>query len=382
MLVDPVSRTLIANMRPGGTEGKPQAGFFVTTLPASENIANTSIKWAGMIWTQVVWPLVLRPIYPDTSQWQQVVFMHESFHRLQAEQKWPFSDESGTNAHMDTLEGRYLVQLEWRALARALTSQGAAKRRAIQDVLLFRLARQKHFPQASSEEREIEWHEGLAQYTGVKLATEDAQQQRALAMVDLEDTPKRDSFVRSFAYASGPAYGLLLDEAGPSWRKEAKKGTDLGELLAASINLTLATAEPKEVDARAKIYEGDALRKAEESRDQAAKKRVAGLKSKLIDGPVLELPLAHTKLQFNPQNLVSLGELGMVYPTARLVDDWGILSVTGDMLRDDRRHVAVVAAPSNSTGEPRRGEGWELELNPGWSITKGKRPGDFTLSRP
>jgi hypothetical protein len=111
MFVDPISRALIANVRPGESADELRAGLFATAYPVSENIANTSVEWMGTLWTQVSWPL------PENSDSQHVLLLHESFHRLQAEQKWPFHDERGINAHMDTFEGRYLMQLEWRALA-------------------------------------------------------------------------------------------------------------------------------------------------------------------------------------------------------------------------------------------------------------------------
>jgi hypothetical protein len=56
------------------------------------------------------------------------------------------------NRHLDTLERRYLLQLEWRTLARALMADEASKRRAhVGDVLAFRRAR--HLAQESSA-----WH--------------------------------------------------------------------------------------------------------------------------------------------------------------------------------------------------------------------------------
>ena len=36
--------------------------------------------------------------------------------------------------------------------------------------------------------------------------------------VQLARQEEQPSFVRSFAYASGPAYGVLLDECGQKWR--------------------------------------------------------------------------------------------------------------------------------------------------------------------
>ncbi len=60
--------------------------------------------------------------------------MHELFHRIQgglglSSEMPKMPPGSGENAHLDSLEGRYWMRLEWRgrALARALGASGAAR---------------------------------------------------------------------------------------------------------------------------------------------------------------------------------------------------------------------------------------------------------------
>jgi len=72
----------------------------------------------------------------------------------------------GSNDHLDTLEGRLWLQLEWRALARALETDGGERLTAIRDALAFRRTRRDLFPGAAEAERKAEIREGLAQYTG------------------------------------------------------------------------------------------------------------------------------------------------------------------------------------------------------------------------
>src|SRR5207302_4350398 len=123
--------------------------------------------------------------------------------------------------HLDTLEGRYWLQLEWRALRAALLREGDDRRTAIEDALRFRGYRRSLFKEAATEERALEMHEGLAEYTGVKLCGLTDAEQVLYAAGLLERRPSEYStFVRSFAYVSGPAYGLLLDSASKNWRKE------------------------------------------------------------------------------------------------------------------------------------------------------------------
>jgi hypothetical protein len=85
-------------------------------------------------------------------------------------------------------------------------------------------------------------------------------------------------------------------------------------------------------------------------------------------------------MQFDPGNLVSLDSLGTIYPNIRIVDDWGILTVTsgGALMSGDFSRI-VVSAPKKTAQLAINGEGWELRLNPGWSVGPAERKGDFAV---
>jgi hypothetical protein len=68
----------------------------------------------------------------------------------------------GQNPHLDTVEGRYWLQMEWRALAEAVGHTGPERIAAVRDALAFRLARRRAFPDAAENERRLEITEGLA----------------------------------------------------------------------------------------------------------------------------------------------------------------------------------------------------------------------------
>jgi hypothetical protein len=83
---------------------------------------------------------------------------HEMWHRVQNDIGFPAS--GAANDHLDSRDGRVWLQLEWRALAKALSVRGEQRRRAIADALLFRAYRRTIFPNAAAQEREMEMHEG------------------------------------------------------------------------------------------------------------------------------------------------------------------------------------------------------------------------------
>ena len=194
--------------------------------------------------------------------------------------------EDGYNEHLDTLEGRVLMQLEWRALRRAIESSGSDRAAAIADALAFRRERRRLFPGAADNERRDEIREGLASYTGIAgWANSPADAQRAAAAA-LAGDKSQLSFVGNFEGASGPAYGVLLDDLLPGWRRQVRSTSDLGDMLAS------ATNRPPTMDiaVAAARYDAATLRTAEEARDRAQQVRVAELRRRFVDGPVLTMP--------------------------------------------------------------------------------------------
>ena len=372
LIVEPDGRAIVANRADAGGVLKPSGAVFVGVLPKSENISNTAVEWSGGRWTELVAPLI-----PEDAAKRQVMLAHELFHRIQPD--LPIAQpKGGDNAHLDTLEGRYLLQLEWRALGRALQAPAAAaRRRAVADALLFRRQRYALFPGAAAEENALELNEGVAEYTGVRLGLTTSQARVAYALSDLKPYIPDATFVRSFAYATGPSYGLLLDRADPAWRSRLKTGRRLDQLLEAAMRLPPSMFG--EAAARAAVYDPDgALRASEETRDRAMKARAAANHAKLVDGPVVILPLKHMNYAFNPQTLQALGEVGTVYPTLRLVDEWGVIEVEdGALMTKDQKTLTVSAAGIDASGL--KGKGWTLTLKPGWSVRAGSRSGDFVV---
>src|SRR5262249_46133969 len=253
--------------------------------------------------------------------------------------------------HLDTLEGRIWLQLEWRALAAALrdarralaadgrhdeaarTAATAERDGAIGDALLFRRARRALLPGAAEPERKLEMNEGLAEYTGLRLCgLSDADALVTLAERMAEKALSVSRFARSFAYQSGPAWGLLLDRVAPDWRKGLHADADLGELCGAAAGAHLPEGDALLARARERsaAYDGAALRAAEEQREVQRQAELKRWRQTLVDGPVLVLPLSgKMNYGFNPNQVLTLDGLGNVYPSGTLNDSWGELAVDG-----------------------------------------------------
>ncbi len=377
LFVEPETRTVVANQQDAKGLFTRRGEVFVGHWPDEENCANTAIDWAGTHWTMIIWPL------PQDEFERRRLLMHELFHRVQAELKLPLGNPA--NAQLDTRDGRLWLQLEWRALSAALNAQGGARRQAAADALAFRAYRHSLFPQAQGAERALEMNEGLAEYTGVRLAARDEAQARAAVTRQIERAHTRPTFVRSFAYVSGPAYGLLLDAAGAPWRKGLTPQSDLGALLQRALAVKLPTRLQARAAKQANRYEGRALMAAEDEREHTRRQRLAAYRARLVEGPRLLLSLTeHVQYSFNPNELVPLDGAGTVYPTLRVTDEWGILAVENGalMTRAGERVSAVyIKAPADLQAQPLKGDGWILQLNDGWRIEPGERKGDYVLRR-
>src|SRR5690606_12154716 len=123
------------------------------------------------------------------------------------------------NPHLDEPEGRILLRLEHRALASALSLDGAAADSALRDAMPFRVARHARYPGADTLETALEIQEGIAEYTGTVVALRRTGGGPGPMLSSMEAFEDRPTYVRSLGYGTGPAFGLLLDRHAPGWQR-------------------------------------------------------------------------------------------------------------------------------------------------------------------
>ncbi len=409
LFADPKTRAVIASQADREGLLTQQDGVFVGTLPPEETIAGTVKDWAGITWVMLPWPL------PKEKRERMHFLTHEMFHRIQPKlglsaAEIGRSTTGGTTTHLDTRDGRVWMQLEWRALQAALQRSDPERRRAITDALTFRAYRRALFPNAAAGERADEMAEGLAEYTGVRLSADSDSAAIERTLWNFERAKHWPTLTRSFAYVSGPAYGLLLDRAKPDWRRGLSVSDDLGTLLQQALSLDresllgptgrsperippktgqegiLPPAKAaKELEAaakeRAKAYAAEDLIAAETAREMAKRDLVAEYRQRFVTGPVLIIPIHSMQFQFDPRDIRPLDDLGKVYPKMKMSDAWGILEVTGGALIANDWSKVIVPAPRDPNARPLTGDGWTLKLNADWEVRAGKRTGDYIVKR-
>jgi hypothetical protein len=372
LIADGETGFAVASEQPPEGTFENRGGVFVGRIPEGMGIANTAFEWSGRRWSSVRMPL------PAVRFDRLALVAHEAFHRIQP--ALGLSAADAMNAHLDERNGRYWLRLELHALGAALRSSGPAARRAARDAMLFRANRQRLYPGADTLEPALERAEGLAEYTGDKLAlaVTGAPVSRVADVRKFESQP---TFVRSLGYGTGPLLGLLLDRYAPGWRvRVAREG------MARQLEHALRFVPPADLaaaaEARTAAYGGAGIAAEENARDQDRQRRLADLRARLVTGPVLVLEQNGLRRAFDPNTLVSMPPEGTVYPTGSFSAEWGSLDVTGGgaLVASDYRTLRV-PAPADTAGRTIRGEGWTLELAPGWSIRPGRRPGDLTVGR-
>jgi hypothetical protein len=351
-------------------------GTIATNQPAPEaprprvlGYANAALEWGGERWSTFVWRMI-----PADAQARGRMMLHELFHRVQPSLGLYIATAEGTPDHLDTLEGRYWMQLEWLALARALDAPGPERLEAVRDALAFRGKRRLLFPEAAATERVIEINEGLAQYTGTVAAAATIKVAVLDAIAQLAEAPEKESFVRTFAYPSGAAYGILLDSWSPGWTRRVEAGADLGELLAAAADLQ-PSGNPATAANR---YGGPELRSAEEEREAERQVRLAELRRRFVEGPVLMLPRARSA-SFITTGVTPVPGAGTIYPSFRVTGEWGSIEAEQVLVSVDGSTL-IVPAPFAAEGPKLSGDGWEVTLAPGWVLRPGPREGDFRVA--
>src|SRR5688500_16726861 len=345
----------------------------VAPRPRGVGYLNAPIQWGGVTWIAYTWDDLA-----NAPPWRRnEILLHEMFHGVQ--RQLGLGVGLLENEQLDALDGRYWLQVEWRALARALRASGEQRNAAVRDALAFRQARRRIYPAAAENERALEINEGVSIYVGTVLAASSRADAAANALVTLTGagTDEGQSFVRTFAYVSGPAYGLLLDEASPGWHRALRSSDDLGLLLMNA----LAVQPANDAASAATEYGGVELLAAERQREQLRQDRINELRLRFVDGPVLVVPGGGSGMSDSRGATVIPGSGTVYFHMYRASGDWGTLEAErGVLLASDGRSRRVPAPVRRDDGTF-SGDGWTFKAAPGWTVREGARRGDFEVVR-
>jgi hypothetical protein len=170
---------------------------------------------------------------------------------------------------------------------------------------------------------------------------------------------------------------VLLDDLLPEWHRQVRAASDLGDLLAS------ATHRPPTTDLAkaAARYDGAKLRTAEEARDRAQQARIAELRRRFVDGPVLTMPAPGRGTSDTTGSVVIPGAGTVFFQNFTQSGQWGRLEANSGVLRSSDGSTLSVPVTRPLEGTTLQGDGWSATLNSGWAVRPAVRPGSFVVVR-
>jgi hypothetical protein len=367
--------------------GDARTQTFATSQPPPDGprpnligLVNGPVQWGDTMWAAMTWETFVN--WP--ARWLGEAAFHEQFHIIQLTKGIGAPDGArigpntrSENEHLDAVDGRYWLRLEWRALARALQESGEPRAQAVREALAFRQARLTRYPEHVVSEYVLDINEGLASYTQTVLAAPSPEVAIERALELLAGAEEGESSVRTYAYTSGPAYGLLLDAASPSWPRRMVVGEEPAVLLMNALGVQPAA----DAAATALRYGGAELRAAEEERERQREARIAELRERFIDGPVLLMPGGGSGMS-DSRGAVVIQDVGTVYFGAyRQRGAWGVLEADSGVLVSSDGRTRRLPAPVRRDETTISGPGWTLRVGSGWVIREGTRRGSYEVVR-
>ena len=341
-----------------------------TPKPKYLGYTNAAFSWGDSLWSSYVWKLI-----PNDEKTRKRLLIHELFHRIQPDLDLLGNVSLNDNSHLDELHGRYWLQLERRALIKSLQSKGKKQIDAIKDALTFRQYRHSLFTNAAQEEQMNEINEGLAQYTATTIVNNSFDSACLDAIEQLKSHSQEESFIKTFPYSSGAAYGMLLEKFSIQWTHSITITDDLGILLLEALDIQ-KLPNPK---IAAKRYDGDNLLLVEIERNSKKSIILDSLKQIYVDGPKLTLSYANSAT-FDAVGAISIPDIGTVYYNYNATDKWGSLISASALILTKGRKI-ILPLDSSITGSQFSGSGWEVKLNSGYKLVKGEKEGDYFVPR-
>ncbi|WP_320051736.1 hypothetical protein [uncultured Acetobacteroides sp.] len=374
LLVDPNTRQLFANYPDSAGILKQSGNIYTGQLPNEINIANTAIRWNGTCWAMIMLPL------PASKQERISLLAHELFHVAQP--SLGFLQYNTENKHLDQRNGRIYLRLELEALKKAVQSKSTSEQKIhLANALTFRKYRYMLYKDADTTENQLELNEGIAEYTGQSVSAISDEQSIASLEQSINSFYSNPTFVRSFPYQTIPAYGYLLAKVKSDWNKEITSQTNLTSYFATQLGIQLPKDIEKSVERTSDQYGGQAIISEEKAREEKTKKQVAEFKRKFIEQPHFEIGLMKMQVAFDPRNIMPLEDKGTVYPTIRVSDSWGVLTVKNGALMNPSWNKISVTPPLKIKDRAISGDGWTLELQEGYTATKDEKTGCYKLSK-
>lgn len=362
MFVDRTSRQIIANQPDKEGILKIKDGIYTGLYPKEKIINNTTTEFGGTLFG-------IAPLPPEEDDYRIITrAIHCLFHRFQHLNGIYPSVFNSQN--MDEKEARIWIKLEWRALKKAITSEGKNQTLAIRDALIFRGTNQIAFPSYVEEGNRFETYEGLASFTYTLLTSQSKEDFYKRLFENLDRIYSFQSYAQSYGSIHGALYATLLYQKEYDFKKLLSGNLDLGNLVRDLYNIELPGICRDVAGSLAVSYNIDEIYREEEKRLQDIKERLHKQIDIFNEKPVVFLDLESPYFDFEPEDVHSLDTLGTLYSNIRVSDNWGKLTVnkSGCLISGSYKQLRITAKGLRKDKNHIYGEGWHIILNENWEI--------------
>ena len=319
LYVDRLSRKIIANQPDREGLLKSKDGVYTGLYPKELILSNAPVIYGGTKYA-------MAPLPPEEDEYRiKTRAVHSLFHLFQEKEGMPASSFNATN--MDEKEARLWIKLEWKALRKAINTEGDERQLAIRDALIFRGSNRELYQKYANEENKFETYEGLATFTYTMLCTNSPEEFKTRLFENLDRIYSMQSYARSYGFIHGALYTTLLYEKGFDIRQIKTDDFDLGKAVRELYNIELPAICRDVAGSLAVNYGIEAINMEEEKRDADIKESIHRQTSLFTEKPVVFLELESPYFDFEPEDVHSLDTLGTLYNTIRVSDNWGKLTV-------------------------------------------------------
>jgi hypothetical protein len=271
---------------------------------------------------------------------------------------------------MDEKEARLWIKLEWKALRKAINSEGKERQLAIRDALIFRGSNRELYQKYAADENRFETYEGLSTFTYTLLCTKSCDEFKNRLFENLDRVYEMQSFARSYGFIHGALYATLLNDKGFDFKIIKTDNFDLGNAVKELYSIELPVICRDVAGSLALNYQIDDINKEEEKRLSDIKESLHKQVSIFTEKPVVFLELESPYFDFEPEDIHSLDTLGTLYSSMRVSDNWGKLTVDngGCLVSNNFKYLRITAKGLKTNNTHITGDGWILILNTNWEL--------------
>lgn len=364
MFIERSTRKITANQPDKEGLLKLRDGVYTGDYPWKNIITISAVEFGGTLYGVAPLPL-------EEDEFRLLTrAIHSLFHRYQ--QETGISPEYFNETEMDEREARIWIKLEWKALRKAIDSDGEEQRLAIRDALIFRGSNRETFPRHASSANRFESYEGLATFTYLLLTTQNQEEYRKSLFDYLDRLYQFQSYSRSYGSIHGALYATLMLNKGYDFSTIKSDTVDLARIVKQLYQIELPLVCRDVAGSISMNYNISEIQEEEESRIRGIQDRLKGQLSQFTEKPVVFLELESPSFDFEPKDVSYLDTLGTLYNTIRVSDNWGKLSVdkTGCLVSNNFKNLRITAKGLKSDKNHLYGEGWQIILNEGWTLVE------------